>query len=160
MIDYKLVRSERKTLCIMIDADANVIVRAPKKTKKWFIDAFVQKNEVRINQLIKKNKKRLDKRKSFELNYNNKVLFLGREYLITSKDCDKIGFNGDEFFISSGYSSEEIKQNMIKIYKNLAEDILKNKVKKISSYMRSLPSSVKITSAKTRWGSCSGKNGI
>lgn len=45
-------------------------------------------------------------------------------------------------------------------YKMLAQRILPEKTKKFAEIMGVTPSYVKITAAKTRFGSCNGKNGI
>ena len=43
-IEYKLIRSDRKTLRLEINAALEVVVRAPKRCSKREIDAFVRKN--------------------------------------------------------------------------------------------------------------------
>ena len=46
------------------------------------------------------------------------------------------------------------------LYKHIAENYLKNKTLHYADVMNVKPTDVKINSAKTRWGSCSGKNSI
>lgn len=53
-------------------------------------------------------------------------------------------------------ANEERKDEMIA----LAKEVLPKKVSYFASIMKVAPKSVKITDAKTRWGSCSGKNAL
>ncbi|HAN20599.1 MAG: hypothetical protein A2Y15_08940 [Clostridiales bacterium GWF2_36_10] len=117
MLDYKLIRSSRKTLSLEISADKQIIVRAPFRVQKSVIDSFVCKHIVWIE-------KHLEKRK----NQINKELVL---------------------------TSEQIKE-----LKRKASEYLPSKTAYFANIMDVKPTSVKITSAKKRFGSCSPKNGI
>ncbi len=44
MESYILKRSNRKTITLSVDKDLNVIVKAPNKVSKKYINDFVQKN--------------------------------------------------------------------------------------------------------------------
>lgn len=43
-MEYKLIRSKRKTVSVSIDKDGNIVVRAPLKTGVKFIENFIDKN--------------------------------------------------------------------------------------------------------------------
>jgi len=55
---------------------------------------------------------------------------------------------------------EEIKLAVIRVYRRIAKEVLADKVIAYAKIMGFLPVDVKINGAKTRWGSCSGKNSI
>lgn len=61
----------------------------------------------------------------------------------------------NEYRRENALSQEQIKQLKIK-----ARETLHDRVKHFSSIMNVRPAKVKITSAVTRWGSCSGKNSL
>ena len=44
-ISYKIVRSDRKSIALIIDSEANLIVRAPHKAKESDIANFVKKKK-------------------------------------------------------------------------------------------------------------------
>ena len=54
----------------------------------------------------------------------------------------------------------QIKEACIQIYKQMAKQVLAAKTLEYASRMGVTPSAVKISSANTRWGSCSGKRSI
>lgn len=59
-----------------------------------------------------------------------------------------------------GLPPESIKHAVIRVYKLAAKSILTDKVIEYANRMKVSPAAVKINNAKTRWGSCSGKNSI
>ena len=67
MRDYKLIRSVRKSVSIHVEADGDVVVRAPVKTSKVFIDSFVASKSDWIQKSIDKMHKRQEDRKELSL---------------------------------------------------------------------------------------------
>lgn len=55
---------------------------------------------------------------------------------------------------------QEFTENEVKEYKRKARIVLSERVAYYSKIMRVQPTGIKITSATTRWGSCSRKNGL
>lgn len=43
-MDYKVIYSNRRTLCLQIKSDSSIIVRAPKRTSKLAITQFIEKH--------------------------------------------------------------------------------------------------------------------
>lgn len=50
MIDYRLIRSERRTLSIQIDREGALVVRAPKRMSRQEIDAFIRRKREWIEE--------------------------------------------------------------------------------------------------------------
>ncbi len=115
--DYKIVRSDRKTLVIQIDLYGNVIVRSPYKLSEKRIESFLKDKELWVlkNIAIQKEKSK-----------NQKI-----------------------------YSEEDI-ENLRK----KAKETLPVKVQYYSELMGVKPKSIKINSAKKRFGSCSAENNL
>ena len=115
--DYKIVRSDRKTLVIQIDFYGNVIVRSPYKLSEKRIESFLKDKELWVlkNIAIQKEKSK-----------NQKI-----------------------------YSEEDI-ENLRK----KAKETLPIKVQYYSELMGVKPNSIKINSAKKRFGSCSSENNL
>lgn len=112
---YELIRSSRKTLCVEITAEGNVIVRAPLRLKAEAIEEFLQKKSQWIERHVAERKARERKE----------------------------------------YTAEEIKQ-----LKEKAAAYLPGRVALYGGRMGLSPTGIKITGARKRFGSCSGKNSL
>lgn len=161
MINYALTRSKRKTIALYI-RDSGVEVRAPLKAPKRDIDKFVLSKEKWIKDKLIQLNERVERRENFTLNYGDTALYLGKEYPITARCGNYVGFDDDagQFYIPPNLSPEHIKAAMIQIYKILAKRNLTDKVIEYSKIMSVTPIAVKINNAKTRWGSCSDKKSL
>lgn len=160
MINYRLVRSKRKTIAIHITEDASIEVRAPLHTSKEEIDRVVISNDGWIQKHIATREQINEKKASFTLCYGTTILLQGKERQVVARNGNQFGFDGSCFFLPPDLSSEEIRQALIELYKRIAKKIFTSKVISYAKLMKVVPRCVKVNSAKTRWGSCSGKNSI
>lgn len=160
MIEYTLMRTKRKTIAIHITKNATLEVRAPLKMPKADIDRFVMSKKEWIDKHLALMEDRICNKAEFALNYNDTVTMQGKEYPITSRTGNRAGFDGECFFFPPDLNSSEIKRLLIQVYRLVAKRLLTNKVIDYSNQMGVMPIAVKVNSAKTRWGSCSGKNSI
>ena len=160
MIPYKLVHSRRKTVAIHITKNAEVEIRAPLKMPKSEIDKFVAEKEKWIETHLTQRKDINNEKISFTLTYGDMILLRGKMHYIRAKDGTNAGFDGECFYLPPNLNPDIIKRTVIQIYTAMAKLIIKNSVNEYAKHMNVTPAAVKITSAKTRWGSCSGKNRI
>ena len=58
MYDYELIRSRRKTMALEITRDCRVVVRAPMRTAKKTIDAFVSGHESWITKHLESQRQK------------------------------------------------------------------------------------------------------
>jgi len=161
MREYKLTRSNRKTIALYVRKGI-VEVCAPLKLAKSAIDKFVASKEDWIVKQLNKYEELTKKRESFSLNYGDKVLYRGKEYPIVARPGNCVGFDDDElcFYIPPNLSPEVVKAAVIQIYKMLAKRHLTERVLHYQSMMGVSVTNVKINSAKTHWGSMSGKKSV
>ena len=160
MISYKLLRSRRKTIAVHIRKDASVEVRAPLQLSKNDIDKWVASKETWIEKHLERRRQLNAEKSVFALNYGDMVTLAGNAYPIRAKEGNLIGFDRQCFYMPPDFTHGEIKSAVIQIYKMAAKNIIKKKVAEYAEYMNVTPASVKITDAKTRWGSCSGTHRI
>ncbi|GAB1475463.1 M48 family metallopeptidase [Bacillota bacterium] len=160
MMEYILIRSKRRSIGLRITEEAKLEVRAPLKASKADIDHFLISNLNWINRHLTVMEQSAANRAEFIVNYNNTVPLQGREYQITAREGKRAGFDGDCFYLPSGFNPDEVKAAIVKVYKLLAKKLLTNKVLDYSKQMGVMPTAVKINGAKTRWGSCSSRNSI
>lgn len=160
MLKYTLIRSRRKTAAIHITKDAEVEVRAPLRMPKATIDEFVASKEEWITAHLSRREQLNDEKAAFCLNYGDTVTLCGKTYPIRAKDGKRAGFDGECFFVPPGLTPDDVKRAAVQIYKAAAKRIIGDKTGEFSELMNVKPAAVKITSAKTRWGSCSGKDSL
>lgn len=160
MIDYTLIRSKRKTIAIHITKDAAVEVRAPMKAPKADIDRFVTAKQAWISKHLSAREQSMRSKADFTLNFGDMAAFCGKTVPIRAKAGNRIGFDGECFYMPPDLPPEEIKRAAIQIYRLTAKRLLTNKVIEYAKAMGVRPIAVKVNGAKTRWGSCSGNNSI
>ena len=159
-VSYRLIRSKRKTLAIHITKDAQVEVRAPRRMPDAVITRFVGEKERWIRQKQSDIARRHAKRQAFTIGEGDTLLLLGQSYPVAiRKDADRVFFDGHAFILPPG-PFEKTKPMLVALYKQLAGSVLNNRVAHFGEQMQVSPSGVRVTSAATRWGSCSGKNSL
>jgi len=154
--EYKLIRSKRKTLSLIIDGNAELIVRAPAKMSLYEIEAFIKKKQKWIcakQQEISDINQRYEKVKTES---GSHIPYLGLMCTIVKSDTTEIYMYDSKIFINH---STDIKE-LIKWMKKSALKLLEKRTEIFSNLMNTEYTAVKISEAKTRWGSCSGKNSI
>ncbi|MDR1800914.1 MAG: M48 family metallopeptidase [Lachnospiraceae bacterium] len=159
-MEYTLIRSKRKTLTVYIRPDATVEVRAPLHLSSRNIEQFLSEKEDWINKKVALVRETNASKNSFHLDFGDKLLFLGKEYPLFPKDGDRIGFDQIAFYAPISIDEETLRQNLIRLYKSLAKKYLNAKAKVWALKMNVSFNSIRITSAATRWGSCSSKKTI
>lgn len=156
-IIYELTRCKRKTLAVRITEQGSVQVRAPWKLPEKYIRQFLDKHRDFILQTVQERQMLWQKKQSFSVTQGDTLLVFGREYPV--RFAEKACFTGDDFEIPHG-DFETVKGEIVREYRRLAKDWIGKRVQEISREIGVEALSVKVNSAKTRWGSCSGKNAL
>ena len=159
MMEYTLKRSNRKTTAVYV-RDGSVEVRAPLKMPKRDIDRFVASKEKWIADKLAITIERVAQREKFTLDYGSQIAYSGKRYPIEAKEGNRIGFDDERFYMPPDLAPEQIKAAVMQIYRLLAKRDLTNRTITLARKMSVSPSAIKITDARTRWGSCSGKKSI
>ena len=118
MEQYELIRSRRKTMSLEITRDCRILVRAPMRTAKTRIDAFVAANQPWIAKHMERQRQR------------------------------------------AASAPPPPTPEEIEALKRRAKEELPPKIACWSEKMGVRPTGFKVTTAKKRYGSCSGKNSL
>ncbi len=157
-MEYELIRSERKTVEIKVGLDGKVTVRAPIRASKKYIDEFVLSKTQWIEAAQEKMRKRLDERKKADL---SKVRFLGKEYQSVSReDAKKVKFDGKRFIFPQNRTEDERKKLLTAWYKKESRRIFEQRLEHLSKATGTSYSKLRISGARTRWGSCTSEGVI
>jgi len=154
MEQHNIIRSKRKTIAIHI-VNGVVIVKAPLRMPQADIDKFVASKQNWVKKNLTNSIHKKEQRENFALKVGDSILLLGRLHPIVERAGNRVGFDGECFFVPMDLSSERIKRLCINTYKILAKKHISERVAEFGSKMVFNPKSIKITSAVTRWGSCS-----
>ena len=160
MLDPRnIIRTDKRTLSIMINAKGELIVRAPynypdhkifefiKQKEDWIIK---KQNAIRSNSYINHN----------VVNYTN-FLFLGKELTpLISNDVKEIMINDNKLLIPAKINSDKILSKIEKWYRKVAEEVLVERVNYMANQLRLRPADVKTNNNKTRWGVCDSRGNI
>lgn len=152
----KLIRSKRRTIALVVAADATLIVRAPFETTLSYINNLIFKRRFWIKE------KKIKASKNGFIAYNKEFvngegfLFIGKTYKLKIQNCENIKL--DEYlFLPKKYLGNP-RDKIVEWYKERAFEKIKERVDWYSKNTGWKYKSINITNAQTRWGSC-GTNG-
>lgn len=154
MID-EIKRSKRRTLSITVTTEGKVVVHAPLKYPENKIYEFVESRSAWIEKCLQK----YDGYTKTPENLNGySFLLFGKNTKIVLTDKKFIRFDNENGVI---YLPEtDAKARLTKWLKDNAKRIIFDVCQKKAKVMGTNYTSLKVNSAKTRWGSCSAKNGL
>jgi predicted metal-dependent hydrolase len=152
----KLVRSKRRTIALIIERDGSFTVRAPMRAPHAAIETFVQQKEDWITRTRDKIKSTLrESTVGKQYTDGEKFLFLGSSFDLKLVGFQKPLLRFDRGFTLSSAAQSKSEQVFLRWYKERALEIISERVRQYSQQYNFTPKQVKISSAKTRWGSCS-----
>ncbi|MFH1859913.1 MAG: SprT family zinc-dependent metalloprotease [bacterium] len=157
----QIIRSKRKTVSIEITRDARLIVRAPKATPLGFIEKFILKKRLWIQDKQKLVKEKHSQSQPKEFVNGKEFLYLGNTYrlYIVAENAPPLLLLGQEFCLLRTYLSEA-RQLFIDWYKQQAYEKIKERVDVYSNLFGLKYNKFSITDAQKRWGSCSAKDNL
>jgi predicted metal-dependent hydrolase len=158
-----ITKSKRKTYSIEINSKGEIKVRVPNN--------FTDKN---TKEILEKHKKWIEKtiqrREDFSLSDEENKLFNIEEFLLNGKwlkikimsgSRNRIVVKDRELLVFSQNNSKEYLRALITLFfKNMAREKLALRLIKLSKESGLKYDNFKISSAKKRWGSCSGAKNI
>ncbi len=165
IINYQIIRSNRKTVGLEVSLDEGVKIRAPKSLKKKRIKQIVKK---KASWILKKQEKLCEVKPAptpKEFLSGEKLPYLGRRYRLKVKKIEgknvSISLYQGKFWIEVGTDiskqmrREAIREKVINWYREHAKEKINERVKKYQDKIGTEPNSVQIKKQKKRWGSCS-----
>jgi predicted metal-dependent hydrolase len=151
----KLIRSNRKTIALIVQPDGTLTVRAPMRMPEARIREFVETHSDWISRARTKVRKAVPVRpKSF--NEGDKFPFLGQAYplKIVPNQRARLVFDGQAFKLAKT-ALPKAEEAFIGWYKKQAAAFLAEWVPLRARKNGFHYKKIRISSARTRWGSCS-----
>ncbi len=150
----QIIRSKRKTLAIIIKNDGALIVRAPMRTLDQTIKEFaeqhrpwIEKKQAELKSIVILPPKQYISGEIF--------MFLGKLYPLEIVQGQKKSLILDESFKLAESAASNAETVFERWYRHRAREFLNERVDYYASQYGFQYKGIKITSAKTRWGSCS-----
>jgi predicted metal-dependent hydrolase len=158
MIEYTLIRSQRKSLSIRVTADATLEARAPMKMPLSHIEEFIASKESWIREKLAQTQELARQRREAALSYDTPVKLRGRFHPIVATDEPEPYFDGESFYIPRGLPPDYLSSAIVGLYKQIAKFHITQRVAHFAPLVGKTPDEIHITGSTSRWGSCSSYN--
>ncbi len=157
----EVIRSKRKTYAIEVLPGGKVIVRAPLHASDAHINAVLAN---RSDWLIAARKKMTSleaKRQPHAYIEGEQFWYLGKQYPLhlTDRITPALRFDGQAFWLSRKHQPQA-REVFIEWYREATRTLVSQLISRYHASYHFRAGSLRITSAKTRWGSCSAKNDL
>lgn len=139
----KIIRSARKTLSLTVTRDGEVVVRAPKGLSEEYILAFAGRHE----EWIERRLAAVAQKPSLDLSDGGTLVLFGSRYLIAT---GRTGIGDGKLFLPE----KEREAALARFLKKFSLEVMGLLTDRIAQRWGFRYRAVRISSARTRWGSC------
>ncbi len=153
----EIIRSNRKTISVCITPLGKITVRAPLRCNEERIFAFLREKEGWIAKHLRKTIGAGTRIPTENLD-GFSFLLLGKMHTVSLVDGNKVGYDSENLRVF--VPRVKARECLVKWLKENAKRILSEVTAKTASEMQVSYRSVSVTSAKSRWGSCTADNAV
>ncbi|WP_321506132.1 SprT family zinc-dependent metalloprotease [uncultured Methanoregula sp.] len=155
----KIVRSRRRTIALIINSEARLIVRAPMKASLEVINAVIREKQCWIRKKVAEMKQRppvtVHRYEEGEI-----FFFLGRAYPLHIIEDGRGVIERTDRLCVSRMGEADISRRIKRWYIGEAQKEIRSRCMWFSMTTGYTPASVRITDARGRWGSCTHRGGL
>ena len=156
----EIIRSNRKSISLEIKPDGRLTVRAPRHATLKQIQVVVTAKEDWIRKSKIKITKRYPVQKPRSFQPGETFWYLGEKYPLKLVNRQRPTLDLDGAFLLSQTAISDPKAVFVEWYREETRAITQEIIARYAQHYPFKLNKVRITSARTRWGSCSGKNNI
>ena len=161
-LNYRIVRSKnrKRTMTLKLERTGAVVILVPDRTPKEEIHRFFNSKVPWIHKKLseyRESAENLHTPRRFAP--GEKFLYLGEEYPleVTQGPTSRLALSHGSFILSRNHATDE-RQVFIRWYKMRAQEIFAERVAFYARDMGLTFNGIRVTSARTRYGSCSFDN--
>jgi predicted metal-dependent hydrolase len=155
----KIIRSRRRTIALEITPAVTLIVRAPLRAPSEYIEEIIRQKHSWIVRKFDEMKRR-PLSSEHEYTEGEIFLFLGREYPLQIFQDSNMTIERSDKLIVSSTLLPDIKNHIKRWYREEAHKEIQARCMWFSMKTGDVPTTIKITDARQRWGSCTHKGGL
>jgi len=150
----QLIRTRRRTIALIVERDGRLVVRAPLHVTDGQIHKFAESkvNWIKAKQAQAKKNSAVARKRYVE---GEEFLYLGQAYALVFVNHQKPALIHDSRFVLATTALPRARQLFVGWYKEQALRVISERVNLYAARYGYTCRQVKITSARTRWGSCS-----
>lgn len=150
----KIIRSKRKTIALVVQRDGSLIVRAPLRTPEKTIHELVEQKSDWITRSQDKMRRSQPAQRQFS--EGETFPLMGKPYplKIVKSQRASLNFESGKFLLAEK-ARPRASEAFTRWYRQMAELLLPGRVETLAKQHKFKPAKIRITSARTRWGSCS-----
>lgn len=154
MPTYQLKRSRRKSIALIVQRDGSLVVRAPLKTPLWQIEAVVEARQDWIREKQEQNRRLWQEQAPRTFAGGEEFLYLGKSYPLRIVEKQKQALEFRQGFYLRRQSTKQGREIFEKWYRVRAREIFTERVGLYARQHGLRYKSIRISGARTRWGSC------
>jgi len=154
----RIVRSQRKTVALIVTPEGQLEVRAPRQITRRQIDAIVAEKSLWIEKQQERARISQEKAKPRPLADGARLWFLGKGYPLCLTEDGPARAHLIHGFNLPRSALPNADRHLIAWYRQQARKIISGRVAYFSELHRLTYRAIRITSARARWGSCSSQN--
>lgn len=157
----QIIRSSRKTVAIIVQRDGKVIVRAPHRLPEKAILRFVNRKTNWINARLEEVQQRKAQSAPKQYVAGEMFLYLGEAYPLALVDRAQPALTlADGQFNLAAHAQAKAQQAFSSWYRNQARQMFTQRVQFYAACHNLTYAKIRISSARTLWGSCSARDGL
>lgn len=151
---YRIIRSRRRTIALIVQSDGTLVVRAPLRASEQFIRKFVAS---KADWIRKQQARARRQAAAVARDYvdGETFFYLGQSYPLRIVSPRRPALRLTDCFELSRSAQPRAGALFVRWYRARAAEILPERVTALARRHGFSPGKVRITSARTRWGSCS-----
>jgi len=165
-ISYTVRRSRKrqKTMSLQVCDDAKIIVSAPSFTPADDIRRFVEEKQGWVAKILARQKQEAAHAKEKKYETGEQFFYLGQLYplevFFEPFEKEGIAFRNHRFYLNCRSDKVLRKQCFVAWYSKKADEMIRRRVDFFSGMLKLPYERIRITSAGSRWGSCSEDNSL
>lgn len=145
---YPVVRSDRRTISIVVDRNGGVTIRAPRRTPAGVLERFVSEKQGWIRQAVQRQQAKKALAPAFAL--GGTMPYLGKSLHVAAGEGKTACLRGDTLLLPKDGKPG---RHALKWLAEQAKQYLPGRVANWAQVMQITPASLTIANPKTRWGS-------